>query len=210
MPPRCGGYCSWGPASGIAAYQEWRWVHDRPAFEAEVKAQIEAQSAKMQQQRLSMKPKRMLPEARFWSLIASLDWSQAGEDDAVLAPLRAALATLTKPDLRGFQERLAWCLYQLDTREHARHIGDGSWTSDDAFFSADGFLYTRCCAVANGQALFDAALADPAQMPQDLEFESLLYVAGQAWEDKTGDEFDHETGCSFETFANVAGWSDEA
>lgn len=209
-PPRCGGYCSWGPASGNAAYLEWRWTHDRPAFEAEVKAQIEEQSAKMQRRRQAMKPKRMLPEARFWSLIARLDWSQAGDDDAVLAPLRTDLAALPKPDIRGFQERLAWCLFRLDTREHARHIGDGSWTSDDAFFSVDGFLYTRCCAVANGQAFYDAALADPARMPQDLEFEALLYVAGEAWEDKTGGEFDHETGCNFETFSNTAGWGDEA
>lgn len=209
-PPWCGAYGFWSHASGIAAYQEWRWVHDRPAFEAEVNAQIEEQSAKMQQRLRAMKPKRMLPEARFRALIASLDWSRAGDDDAVLAPLRAALAALPKPDIRGFQERLAWCLYQLDTREHARHVGDGSWTSDDAFFSVDGFLYARCCAVANGQAFYEAALADPARMPEDLEFEALLYVASEAWEDKTGGEFDHETGCSFETFSNLEGWSDEA
>ena len=75
-------------------------------------------------------------------------------------------------------------------------------------FSGDGFLYTRCCVVANGQAFYDEVLADPAQMPKDLEFEALLYVAPDAFEAKTGEEFDFAPALDFETGSNRAGWSD--
>jgi hypothetical protein len=49
-------------------------------------------------------------------------------------------------------------------------------------------------------------LGDPEQMPEDMEFESLLYVAGSAYERKTGEEFDFDPPVSFETFMNETGW----
>jgi hypothetical protein len=203
----CNAYGAWGESSGIGAYLEWRWINDRPAFEAEVEA-ARVRAREEQQRALRMqKPKRMLPEDKFWNLIGCLDWSRSGNDDAVLEPMVAALAAMPKADIRGFHERLAWNLYRLDTRAHARHIGGDAYVDDDSHFSADGFLYARCCAVANGQAFYEAALADPARMPKDLEFEALLSAADAAWERRTGGEFDGDTGCSFESFSNLEGWA---
>ena len=47
---------------------------------------------------------------------------------------------------------------------------------------------------------------DPTQMPKDLEFESLLYIAPKAWEATTGKEWDLVTDVSYETYSNRAGW----
>ena len=44
-------------------------------------------------------------------------------------------------------------------------------------------------------------------MPKDLEFEALLSLAPNAYELKTGKDFEYGTGCSYETFSNVAGWN---
>jgi len=43
-------------------------------------------------------------------------------------------------------------------------------------------------------------------MPKDLEFESILELARSAYEEKTGDELNHETPVNYATFSNVAGW----
>ena len=73
--------------------------------------------------------------------------------------------------------------------------------------SADGFLYTRCVCVANGKRFYDDVRAEPKRLPRDLEFEALLDVAARAYERKTGREFEYQTGCSYETYSNVRGWS---
>jgi hypothetical protein len=61
--------------------------------------------------------------------------------------------------------------------------------------------------VANGERLFDAVIADPSEAPQELEFEALLYLAGMAYEKKTGGEYEHVTPLSWESFSNKVGWA---
>ena len=70
----------------------------------------------------------------------------------------------------------------------------------DDYFSADDFLYTRCCVLANGQETYEDVLAHPKKMPKDLTFEALLTVIPKAYELKTGKkdyfpitEFSHES-----------------
>lgn len=79
----------------------------------------------------------------------------------------------------------------------------------DAYISADSFLYERCVVVANGRELYEQVLADPMAFPQDLEFESLLYVAVTAYERLTGEDVRDvlEDEPSYETFSNAEGWA---
>lgn len=149
-----------------------------------------------------------MTEAVFWKLIASFDWKRTGNDDAVLRPAVTALARMTVDDIYAFDDLLAAKLYALDTRAIARGIYRGQFDPDDGddYISADDFLYSRCVIVANGKACFERALAKPLGVPQDLEFESLLYVASAAYTKKTGDEYDHATPLSKESFSNRAGW----
>lgn len=96
----------------------------------------------------------------------------------------------------------------MDTKAHASNIGEDSYDPKSDYVSADGFLYARCVVVANGREFYRAALEDPAKMPKNLEFESLLNLAPRAYELKTGEDFEYSTGCSYESFSNAAGWRD--
>ncbi|MBI5534806.1 MAG: DUF4240 domain-containing protein [Deltaproteobacteria bacterium] len=148
-----------------------------------------------------------MPDDEFWALIDQLDWSREGDDDAVLEPVVRALAKRTVVDIKAFAETLAHKLFQLDTCAHAKEIGEDAWKDEDAFFSVDTFLYARCAVVANGREVYERALAAPEEMPKDVEFEALLYLAGSAYERRTGKELDYSTGCDFETFSNRKGWA---
>ncbi|MBL8794847.1 MAG: DUF4240 domain-containing protein [Planctomycetia bacterium] len=146
-----------------------------------------------------------MTEAKFWKLIARLDWDRTGDHSAVVHPVVQALVKLPAEEIREFDEILAEKLYALDTVDHARHIG--SFAYPHPGFSADGFLYSRCVAVANGKVVYERVLADPSLMPKDMEFESLLSMGWKAFEKKTGKEYDRLTRLSFETFSNRAGWA---
>jgi len=148
-----------------------------------------------------------MEESEFWDLIGELDWNKAGDDEAVCEPLVSALAGKSTDAIGAFHERLAQKLHALDTEAHARQIGEDAYVGPDEHFSADWFLYVRCCAVANGRKVFDTVIEDPSQMPEDMEFEALLEVAATAYKRKTGDEFDSDASVSYETFSNKDGWS---
>ena len=122
-----------------------------------------------------------------------------------MAPVVRALKKLPLEEIESFENILAHKLYALDGRAWAREIGSG-WRGGLDPISGDEFLYSRCVAIVNGRDFYEAVLADPRQMLKDMEFESLLYVAGKAWEAKTGTEFDPDTDVSYETWSNEAGW----
>jgi hypothetical protein len=149
-----------------------------------------------------------MTEDQFWHIVALLDWEQVGDDDAVLRPAVTVLAAASEADIVEFEEILAEKLHALDTREHARHGYQGEADPDngDDYISADDFLYLRCVVVANGRQLYQEVLADPGKMPTQMEFESLLYLARTAFEEKTGREFDGKTRVSYESFSNTEGW----
>ena len=75
----------------------------------------------------------------------------------------------------------------------AENIGEYAYKSEEEFFSVDCFLYVRCAVVANGKEVYEAALKDPTKILKDLEFESLLAIANNAYELKTGDSNDPST-----------------
>jgi hypothetical protein len=108
-------------------------------------------------------------------------------------------------DIKRFKDILTDKLYALDTEAHAREIGEEAF-QPGKYFSPDWFLYVRCCVVANGRVFFEKVLANPTEMPKDMEFESLLSVGPTAFERKTGEEFDYVSALSYETFSNRNGW----
>lgn len=148
-----------------------------------------------------------MSEDTFWRIIGLFDWSKTGDDDAVMAAARRALASMDEARIDSFDELLAQRLHALDTEAHAREIGEEAW--DGEYVSADWFLYVRCAAVANGREIYESALRDPARMVKDVEFESLLYLPSAAWSVATAADsmdYPHQSSVSVETFANKAGW----
>jgi hypothetical protein len=202
----CNSYTTWDLRSVKEAYLEWRWIHDRPAYERENELENARRAEEERLRALHQKPKKMMSEEDFWAIIALLDWSKAGDDEQVLSPAITALSKLGKKSIHGFEERLSFLLYQLDTKEHARHIGSESYKEPDGYISADWFLYVRCAAVANGKNVYDQAFKKPELMPKDVEFESLLGLANAAHMHRYEEDMDYETGCNRESFSNLVGW----
>jgi hypothetical protein len=150
--------------------------------------------------------KKMMSNDAFWHVIGLLDWRRLGDDEKVIEPAALELCRMSKRDIKQFTEALAYKLYLLDTKAHAQNIGEYAYKSNEEFFSVDYFLYARCAVVANGKETYDDALKDPTKMLKDLEFESLVTIATTAYELKTRESLDDETGCSYETFSNRKGW----
>src|SRR5688572_16972966 len=142
----CNAYGGWD-GRGAEALWEWRWLHDRPALEAEMREANRRLDAAIREQRSKpQKPKKMMDEDAFWSIISLLDWKQQGDDAKVLGPAVKKLAAKSKATICQFEERLALLLYQLDTRAHWKNTATDP--SDEGEVSADWFLYARCVVVA--------------------------------------------------------------
>ena len=146
-----------------------------------------------------------MSEDVFWRIIGLFNWKKTGDDEAVIEPAVKALAQMTVDDIKRFEDILNEKLYALDTEAHAREIGEDAYVPGK-YSSPDWFLYVRCVVLANGPELYETVLADPTEMPKDMEFESLLTVGPTAFERKTGEDFDHVSAVSYESFSNKAGW----
>jgi hypothetical protein len=91
----------------------------------------------------------------------------------------------------------------LDTQAHGEAVGFGL-----EYFSVDLFLYICCCVVANGRRFYETVLKNPKQMPQDLDYEPLLYLTYAAASEMGMEDYRHRTKLSYETFSNEEAWKD--
>jgi hypothetical protein len=148
-----------------------------------------------------------MDEAQFWAIIGLFDW-KTRDADAILAPAVNALALLPKSDIEAFHNLMNEKLYALDGQIYAEQLGSNRYAPDaNKGFSVDGFLYARCCVVANGKFFFEKVLEDPTKMPKEFTFESLLYLPKMAWALKTGrDNYAYFPETWSETFSNSNGW----
>ena len=146
-------------------------------------------------------------ENEFWKIIEMLDWEQSGDDEAVVEPVVSALVKKENEEIYKFEEMLAQKLHALDTKEHAKEIGEEAYVNDDTYFSPDGFLYSRCVVVANGKDFFKHILQNTKEFPKDMEFEPLLYVAQEAYEQKNDREWEYVSEADYETYKNSDGWA---
>lgn len=181
-----------------SAFLEWRWINEQEDFKKELSS-----PPKVEQKKVNVS-KRTLPDHLFWEVVEKIDWSQ-NDDLEKIQPVVDFLSKKTVTEIEQFQENLDYKLYQLDTLQHAKNIGEESFKDEDSF-SGDNFLYVRCCAIANGEQFFQNALNNPNKMPKDVAFEPLLYVAEQAYQKKTNKFFKYKSGYSHETFSNHNGW----
>lgn len=146
-----------------------------------------------------------LSEDEFWKIIDKLDWT-ANEDDEILQAAVDALAAMPTATIYQFQNILSEKLFQLDQPKYAMQVG----YSENQYFSVDGFLYTRACVVANGRTTYEAVLKEEMSMPIDLTFEPILYLAAEAYQQKTGKGFLAIPQYSYETYSNKEAWGEKA
>jgi hypothetical protein len=144
-----------------------------------------------------------LDEHGFWALGELMDRAALahGDEDGAVAPIIAALEAGPVDDIFAFEEHLARFLHALDGERYADNAGESGATDD-------GFLYARCYVVGQGRQHYEAVLADPSKMPKTLDdwLEAILGVAHEAYEHKTGAEWDYTARVSYETGSNGALW----
>lgn len=146
--------------------------------------------------------KELFTDEEFWQIIGALDWSKK-DSDAIMAPAVKRLADMPIVNIYLFADKLSEKLYQLDTRAH----GDAYLANEgDDYLSVDDFLYIRCAVVAEGEAYFEQVKANPSEFPKEISFEALLSLASEAYEMKTGREFDYYPAVSYETYSNKNAW----
>ncbi len=152
-------------------------------------------------------PNTRMNETHFWAIIAALNWKIL-DNDAIIAPAAEALSRFSLDDICVFHNILNEKLYALDGRCFAEQLGNNQYVSETgSSFSADSFLYSRCCVVANGLSFYEHVLRQPTKMPKNYTFESLLYLPRKAWQLKTGqDNYNYYPPVWAETFSNETGW----
>ncbi|MDA2059686.1 MULTISPECIES: DUF4240 domain-containing protein [Bacillus] len=147
-----------------------------------------------------------MDENEFWKIIDMFDWDHEGDDETVLEEAVNYLSKSSNEDIFAFEDILSKLLYDLDGIEYAKNIGEYAYVDEEEFFSVDNFLYARCVVVANGRDFYYEVLQSPEEMPKDIEFESLLSVAREAYEQKNDEEFDYMPKFDYETYSNKGKW----
>jgi Protein of unknown function (DUF4240) len=150
---------------------------------------------------------KVMDECQFWAIIALLNWRTLNSD-AILAPAVQALSGFSKASIHAFHDILNEKLYALDGQRFAEQLGSNKYVPDAKHhFSVDSFLYSRCCVVANGGGFYQNVMQNPAKMPKEYTFESLLYLPREAWKMKTKrDDYAYFPETWVETFSNPDGW----
>lgn len=148
--------------------------------------------------------KEQAQAAKFWDFIKKIDWT-AENDTLRLKPLVDDLATESKQTIHQFSEYLAFLLHQLDGPAFFQALAQ-----DPLGVSSDTFLYTRCLVVAKGEDFYKAILECPEKMPIGEDFEALLYVAKQAYEQQTGQDYKYIPTIIYESFFNKKLWGAKA
>lgn len=194
----------WDNSVGMEVFLEWRWEYDKENFEKEIR---EEEKSNNEEYKKLQKPKKMMKDETFWSIISLINFDVGNDEEEILETAVNALAKMSVKDIKEFEEALSYKLYLLDTKEHAKNIGEYSYDEENqAYFSVDLFLYFRCSVIAKGKEYFELTIKNPQNMPKDNSFETLLSLASKAYTRRTGKELEYITGCDYESFSNEEGW----
>ncbi|SFI05634.1 MULTISPECIES: DUF4240 domain-containing protein [unclassified Bacillus (in: firmicutes)] len=148
-----------------------------------------------------------MDENEFWKIIDMFDWEHEGDDETVLEEAVNYLSKKSNEEIFAFEDMLSKLLYDLDGVEYAKNIGEYSYVDEEEFFSVDNFLYARCMVIANGRDFYYHVLQHPEEMPKDMEFESLLSISREAYEQKNDEDFDYLPKFDYETYSNKSKWT---
>ena len=142
----------------------------------------------------------------FWAVIDAGGARAKADGDRHFAAVRKALLKLPPAQVCDFERHLWERLTELYTK---RMWGAGSLVNGGC--SDDGFDYFRCWVIGQGRAVYEAAVRDPDTLAGHLdlddgnerEWEELLVVAGQVYEEQTGGEMpdDGEPGPGYADFS---------
>lgn len=143
-------------------------------------------------------------QALFWQLIKKIDWSKDSAEER-LKPLLETLKEAEVDTINKFSEQLAQALHRLDGPAYYEVL-----KSREQGVSADTFLYARCFVVAKGNAFFEMVLQHPEKMMTAENFEAILYLTQEAYQQKTGEAYNFFPSVVYESFFNEKLWKEKA
>lgn len=130
-----------------------------------------------------------MTNGQFWELVAAATNSD-GDLDELPALLRESLVKLAAEEIVSFQD----IFDELSAKAYRRELWGAAYLLNGGC-SDDGFEYFRAWLIAHGKATYEAALENPDSLAtladpdnDDNELEDLIYVAREAYEEKTGQE----------------------
>jgi hypothetical protein len=129
-----------------------------------------------------------MEDTAFWKIIEAANREADGDCEAVVELIHRQLETLPPAEIQAFDAligaKLRW--------SYSRPLWGAAYLINGGC-SDDGFEYFRGWLVSRGQAVFDAAVADPDSLVDVVdpendnhECEALLYLARQTFEEVTG------------------------
>jgi len=134
---------------------------------------------------------KMIDEDQFWAIIETAKKSSDDLEDFAQM-ITANLAQLSTAEIIGFhlrEQKLRFDSYTSDLWCAAYIMNGGC--SDDCF------EYFRCWIIAQGKAVFYSSLKNPDSLvnlysseTEEYDFEDLMYVASEAFEQKTGKDIE--------------------
>lgn len=131
-----------------------------------------------------------MDDKQFWKIIKQAGREADGDPDAIADGVAEQLAELPPEEIKSFDAILR---EKLDSAANWKLWGAAYLMNGGC--SNDGFLYFRCWLVAQGQKVYEAAIADPDSLAKVAdpdcdchECEELLYMAMGAYEAVTGNE----------------------
>ncbi len=133
-----------------------------------------------------------MPHERFWTII---EQSVQFQSDSYLQmeALKAHLKELPAEEIVAFDNALD----REMTRAYSWELWGAAYLINGGA-SNDGFVYFRLWLVSKGRKIFEAALRNPDSLAESeaaagpdgiYELEELMYVAPQAWTEKTGRDY---------------------
>ncbi len=144
----------------------------------------------------------LFTEEQFWQIIELFDWKQKKRAD-IIQPAVTKLSAMPISAIYLFEDFLSEKLFHIDTKEHAKAYMN---QQTDDYFSVDDFLYVRCAVVAEGRAYYEKIKNNPSELSADIDFEHILSVAADAYNNKTGRIFEYSPLYNYETKSNTEKW----
>ena len=127
----------------------------------------------------------------FWNIIDEAR-STVGDACEVAPAVVGKLAQLEPADIVAFKQHQ----YDLEAESYRWDLWAVAYIVNGGC-SDDGFDYFRAWLLANGRKRFEDAIANPTSIgdwaEDEGDYEDMLYVAVEAYEKKTGNEFPYES-----------------
>ena len=131
-----------------------------------------------------------MEDSKFWEIIESVT-SHISDPEDILAELVEALKALAPEEIIAFKQKQ----YELDDLAYRWDIWAVAYILNGGC-SDDGFAYFRAGLICGGRKKYETALNDPETiadwLPEDFEGEDFMYLANDAYENLTGNEFPYD------------------